>query len=570
MKFLNYIYLNPNPGETRSRFSILLTIWFLLSIILPNFALAVTEEYSLWTIEALILMPLGFYMMWSMALRRSGLMIWLGFPFIFFAAFQVVLLYLFGNSIIATDMFTNLVTTNPNEANELLANIWPAVLLVAVIYLPLLYLAAREIAKRRILSPKLRKIFSLTGLILFLLGGLALWPAYAVSEKKHVLRDEIFPLNVCYNVYLSASELRNTFAYEEQTRNFRFDAHRTHSFEGREIYVYIIGEASRAMNWQLFGYERETNPGLSQATDITLFRNVLTQSNTTHKSVPLFLSSVNTDEHPELYRRKGLPALFREAGFECWFISNQSPQGAMIDNLSEDVDHRIYLDEPRYDIRLKETMQRAIEQSRSEKLFFILHCYGSHFSYHQRYPREAAHFQPDPDVAIRKQHREELRNGYDNSIRYTDYFLTETISHLRTLDDAATALLYCADHGEDMMDDKRHRFLHASPTTTAYQLYVASFCWFSERYRHAFPEKVQQAEEHSAAAATTHAMYHTMADMASIEGRFVKAESSLVNASFDHTAPRRYLNDHNEAVPYRETGLKEEDITLLEKFGVKL
>ena len=286
--------------------------------------------------------------------------------------------------------------------------------------------------------------------------------------------------------------------------------------------------------------------------------------------MPLFLSSVNTDEHPELYRRKGLPALFREAGFECWFISNQSPQGAMIDNLSEDVDHRIYLDEPRYDIRLKETMQRAIEQSRSEKLFFILHCYGSHFSYHQRYPREVAHFQPDPDVAIRKQHREELRNGYDNSIRYTDYFLTETISYLRTLDDTATALLYCADHGEDMMDDKRHRFLHASPTTTAYQLYVASFCWFSERYRHAFPEKVQQAEEHSAAAATTHAMYHTMADMASIEGRFVKAESSLVNASFDHTAPRRYLNDHNEAVPYRETGLKEEDITLLEKFGVKL
>ena len=40
-------------------------------------------------------------------------MIWLAFPFIFLCAFQIVLLYLFGNSIIATDMFTNLVTTNP-------------------------------------------------------------------------------------------------------------------------------------------------------------------------------------------------------------------------------------------------------------------------------------------------------------------------------------------------------------------------------------------------------------------------------------------------------------------------
>ena len=61
--------------------------------------------------------------MWSVALRRSGVMIWLAFPFIFFCAFQIVLLYLFGNSIIATDMFTNLLTTNPGEAGELLGKL---------------------------------------------------------------------------------------------------------------------------------------------------------------------------------------------------------------------------------------------------------------------------------------------------------------------------------------------------------------------------------------------------------------------------------------------------------------
>ena len=140
---------------TRSRFSILLAIYFIASIIAPNFALAVTEDYSWWSTEALILMPLGFYMMWSVAMRRSGFMIWFGFPFIFFGAFQLVLLYLFGNSIIATDMFTNLVTTNPGEASELLVNIYPAVILVAVIYLPILWLAVREIAKRRVLSKKI-------------------------------------------------------------------------------------------------------------------------------------------------------------------------------------------------------------------------------------------------------------------------------------------------------------------------------------------------------------------------------------------------------------------------------
>ena len=92
--------------KTRSRFTTLLTVYFFVALIIPNCVLANTEPYSVWTVEALILMPLGFYMMWSVALRRSGVMIWLAFPFIFFCAFQIVLLYLFGNSIIATDMFT--------------------------------------------------------------------------------------------------------------------------------------------------------------------------------------------------------------------------------------------------------------------------------------------------------------------------------------------------------------------------------------------------------------------------------------------------------------------------------
>ena len=83
--------------KTRSRFTTLLTVYFFVALIIPNCVLANTEPYSVWTVEALILMPLGFYMMWSVALRRSGVMIWLAFPFIFFCAFQIVLLYLFGN-----------------------------------------------------------------------------------------------------------------------------------------------------------------------------------------------------------------------------------------------------------------------------------------------------------------------------------------------------------------------------------------------------------------------------------------------------------------------------------------
>ena len=160
--------------KTRSRFTTLLTVYFFVTLIVPNLVLANTEPYSLWTVEALILMPLGFYMMWSVALRRSGVMIWLAFPFIFFCAFQIVLLYLFGNSVIATDMFTNVLTTNPGEAGELLGNIYPAVVLVCAMYLPLLWLAAREIGLKRYISRTTRLNVGLTGAAIFAVGMLAL------------------------------------------------------------------------------------------------------------------------------------------------------------------------------------------------------------------------------------------------------------------------------------------------------------------------------------------------------------------------------------------------------------
>ena len=79
--------LKPKKPLTRSRFTILVTVYFFVALIIPNCVLAITEPYSGWTVEALILLPLGFYMMWSVLLKRSGIMIWLGFAFIFFCAF---------------------------------------------------------------------------------------------------------------------------------------------------------------------------------------------------------------------------------------------------------------------------------------------------------------------------------------------------------------------------------------------------------------------------------------------------------------------------------------------------
>ena len=67
-------------------------------------------------------------------------------------------------------------------------------------------------------------------------------------------------------------------------------------------------------------------------------------------------------------------------------------------------------------------------------------------------------------MAINRKNVEKLVNAYDNSIYYTDHFLSQTIEYLRSLENDCSALLYCADHGEDILDDEHRQCLHASPT----------------------------------------------------------------------------------------------------------
>ena len=554
---------------TPSRKALGLLIYFIITAMIPNFVLAKTEMYGGWSVAAGILLPLGFYMITGSMIRRTGvpvlLMIWV----MILCSFQIVLLYMFGNSIIATDMFINLLTTNPGEATELLSNIAPAVSTVVAIYGPILIYAIFAAHRRYRITRKMRRIFIYAGISVSGLGIIALIPAHSAGGGSIFLK-EVFPANVLYNLKLCLSEQQRIKNYAETSKDFNYNAVRTDNPKRREIYVYMIGEASRAADWEIYGYDRPTNPRLKKRDDIVVFHNVMTQSNTTDKSVPLFLSSVGATNRSELYSRKGLAELFAETGFKTYFISNQSPQGAMVDLLANEADERIYIGAPRYDMQLLSMMRRIIESDTDADMLFILHCYGSHFSYHQRYPDEFSKFVPDDDVSISKKNRQLLINAYDNSILYTDTVIDEIIDYLDSLD-ACASLLYCSDHGEDILDDKRERFLHASPTVTYYQLHIPSLAWFSDYYAERYPQRVSAAGNNEWAAATTHSMFHTIADMASIKSRYVDESVSLVSDNFDKTAPRYYLNDHNEAVAFDiQIGLNDDDRQRFAEHDIKM
>ena len=108
-----------------------------------------------------IILPLGVLLVCFQSHKEAWKII-LGTLFIcFLRAFQIVLLYLFGEAIIAVDMFLNLINTNPNEAFELLNNLWPGMVFVIIVYVPSLILAIQSIRKKNafhFISKKAKKV----------------------------------------------------------------------------------------------------------------------------------------------------------------------------------------------------------------------------------------------------------------------------------------------------------------------------------------------------------------------------------------------------------------------------
>ena len=571
MNRLSYIYNKVSSGQ-------FLYAYAVVALLLPNIALCYTECLTLWACGVNVLLPLSLYMLFFSAAKRPGKMIWWAFIFVFFAAFQLVLLYLFGTGVIAVDMFLNLVTTNPGEAMELLDNLAPAVVGVFVVYLPLLILGGVNIRRDSRLTVSFQQRVRHWAMQIGAIGLFCLLASYLVVDDYR-MRNQLYPVNICYNLYLAFERNAASENYKEVSRNFKFDARSEHSATAPEVYVMVVGETARAHNFSLYGYPRNTNPLLSKTPGIKAFPNVTTQSNTTHKSVPMLLSAASAEDFERLFHEKGILAAFKEAGFHTVFISNQLPNHSFIDFLGEQADEHYFLKKEdalqgnHYDEdllqKLDEILPKADASSsahyhyRYRKLFVVLHSYGSHFNYQERYPRSFAYFKPDSRSEAKSENRRDLLNAYDNTIRYTDYILHGIIERLQKWEGIQTktdgvygqpisAMLYTSDHGENIFDDERCLFLHAAPKASDYELHVPFIIWTSEGFSKQYPDILKAlGENRSKQVQSSLSAFHTMLGIGGIQTRYRKDEYSVASDKY-HPQKLLYLDDHDEAIPQED------------------
>ncbi len=259
----------------------------------------------------------------------------------------------------------------------------------------------------------------------------------------------------------------------------------TFSSNERTVVILVIGEAARAKNFQLYGYNRPTNPLLSKASVVAL-KNATACATYTTAAIRCILSNVDASS-PLSKRYEPLPSYLQRNGVDViWRTRNWGEPPIMVRTYQKASDLSADCAGARcaYDEVLLSGLEQRIKASSSQRVFVVLHQSGSHGpAYYAKYPTEFEYFKPIcKSVQLGKCTHDELVNAYDNTILYEDYFLLRVIGVLKQLQDTATLLIYVSDHGESL--GEYGMYLHGIPYSIApdVQKEIPFVIWMSDEF----------------------------------------------------------------------------------------
>lgn len=212
-----------------------------------------------------------------------------------------------------------------------------------------------------------------------------------------------------------------------------------------KLLVLVIGESMRADHLAIYGHDKPTTPNLkARGNSLAIYENAYSAGTSTWNSLPKMLTWESEVSGSNL----SLVKLAQAAGYKVHWLSNQRPfetWGISVTKLSVEADIKTFISRDGKNQHLDEdllpyfddTLQNLPPQNKN---LIIVHLYGSHLTFSDRYPARFDQFKENDyssENALLQAH-------YDNSILYTDYILSELIAKLEPYN---ADLLYFSDHG---------------------------------------------------------------------------------------------------------------------------
>jgi lipid A ethanolaminephosphotransferase len=182
------------------------------------------------------------------------------------------------------------------------------------------------------------------------------------------------------------------------------------------------------------------------------------------------------------------------------------------------------------DVGMLSHIQAYIDEHQKGDIFIVLHQMGSHGpAYYKRYPAEFEKFAPACKTnQLENCSKAEIDNSYDNTIIYTDYFLSEVIKLLKRNDTKfESAMFYVGDHGESL--GEHGIYLHGIPLVIApeAQRHVPAVVWFSGNYDELDRKSLAVKKDGKY---THDNVFHTVLGFMEIETSVYKKEMDIVHS----------------------------------------
>lgn len=444
-------------------------------------------------------------------------------------------------AVIDRDMVRNAFETTTGEANNLITSAFVVHMIIYAL-VPIVLLAFVRIRHRPILGKLFWNTVSVIACLVIIAGMGALnSKTFTTAIRQH--RDIVKSLNPITPIfstahYLQAANKEAQLTVTQTGLDAKVKAPVV-AINKPRITVVVAGETARAANFSLNGYGRETNPELKKR-DIIYFPSTVSCGTSTAISIPCMFSKFTRSEytHSKALSNENVMDVLVHAGIDAQWLDNDTGSKGVADRIpyfdlsatrdptfckTGECSDDIFLD------RLDSWLDRVTKDS-----VIVIHQLGSHGpSYYLRYGDNFRTFTPDCRTSeLGNCKDEEIVNSYDNTILYTDHFLSAIIDKLKARSDKlATGMLYASDHGESLGENGL--YLHGAPymLAPAEQTHVPFLVWMDDDFARSMGvDRACLADEAKAGGKSHDNFFHSILGMMNVS-------TSVYDSSLDVFRP---------------------------------
>ncbi|MCH5325998.1 MAG: phosphoethanolamine transferase [Duncaniella sp.] len=337
-----------------------------------------------------------------------------------------------------------------------------------------------------------------------------------------------------YCFYYAFKDYLNNRKEISKERNSFVDVDVTAGSELPDV-ILLLGESLRADHLSINGYHRPTTPNLEKDSSVVAYPHIHTHQSATHQNIPQILTRADTIYEDRAYSEESFIPLFKKAGYNSYWVSNQDKNSTYAYFMSE-TDSTVLISPgwtthnfmAVHDRDMLPMIERFLKKPASAPHLLIVHTMGSHWVYNLSYPADFAVYKPEVDSRILSELSiEQLNNSYDNTILATDDFVANVISLLR---DRNAILIYISDHGENLGEDG----LYLHNQHSQYVFNPACFFWYSDKYKELYPDKVANLKSNAPFHRNNDIIFHSILDAADLKTEVLDTHLSVFSSGYAH------------------------------------